>query len=305
MEDSRSRKTVRQFNCRDALWTIFEEMARELECSVDYLINEAMRQYAKSRRYAVPAAEQPGPSGQLPAPGAPPVGAPRSTPAGGLPPRPAGPPPRPGMPGGAMPTRPSPLPGSSPAMPGQPAMPPRPAGPGSAPPPGRQSLFPLDARTTSPAARGPEPQQPGGMAPETDAFAQLRRTGGIVPSQQPLASPPPSAQPPGAVSFEVAKAASTGQGRAPLYIIFNGQRIPIRKEQFIIGRGLKTSDLAIKDTNISRRHAAVLFHNGAYYIKDLNSTNGIEYNGMRIDSKRIEEGDMFKICDYEFRFTYQ
>ena len=88
MEDSRSRKTVRQFNCRDALWTIFEEMARELECSVDYLINEAMRQYAKSRRYAVPAAEQPGQSAPLPAPGAPPVGAPRSTPAGGPPPRP-------------------------------------------------------------------------------------------------------------------------------------------------------------------------------------------------------------------------
>ncbi|MBN1773490.1 MAG: FHA domain-containing protein [Deltaproteobacteria bacterium] len=299
MEDSRSRKTVRQFNCRDALWTIFEEMARELECSVDYLINEAMRQYAKSRRYAVPAAEQPGASGPLPAPGAPPVGAPRSTPAGGLPPRPAGPP-RPGMPGGAMPTRPSPLPGSGPAMPGGPGLPPRPLAAGSAPPPGRQSLFPLDGRATSPAAH--RPGSP--VAPETDAFAQMRRTGGLVQAPAPLAPPPPQ-QPAGAVSFEVAKAASTGQGRAPLYIIFNGQRIPIRKEQFIIGRGLKTSDLAIKDTNISRRHAAVLFHNGAYYIKDLNSTNGIEYNGMRIDSKRIEEGDMFKICDYEFRFTYQ
>lgn len=301
MEDSRARKTVRQFNCRDALWAIFEEMARELECSVDYLINEAMRQYAKSRRYAVPAAEQPGAAAPLPAPGAPPAGAPRATPAGGLPPRPAGPPPpRPGMPGGAMPTRPSPLPGAPPAMPGQPGLPPRPMGAGSAPPPARQSLFPLDGRATSPVAPPPAAAPPG-VAPETDAFAQLRRTGGLDPAAAPAAPPPQ----PGAVSFEVAKAASTGQGRAPLYIIFNGQRIPIRKEQFIIGRGLKTSDLAIKDTNISRRHAAVLFHNGAYYIKDLNSTNGIEYNGMRIDSKRIEEGDVFKICDYEFRFTYQ
>lgn len=297
MEDSRARKTVRQFNCRDALWTIFEEMARELECSVDYLINEAMRQYAKSRRYAVPAAEQPG-AAPVPAPGAPPVGAPRATPAGGLPPRPVGPPPRPGMPGAGVPTRPSPLPGAPPAVPGQVGLPPRPVGPGSAPPPGRQSLFPLDGRATSPVV----PSQPAaGVAPETDAFAQLRRTGGLPQAPAPSAASPQA----GAVSFEVAKAASTGQGRAPLYIIFNGQRIPVRKEQFIIGRGLKTSDLAIKDTNISRRHAAVLFHNGAYYIKDLNSTNGIEYNGMRIDSKRIEEGDVFKICDYEFRFTYQ
>ena len=182
-------------------------------------------------------------------------------------------------------------------------MPPRPVLPGAPPPPGRQSLFPIDARATSPQPSTPpapvESALPG-LAPETDAFAQLRRTG-VAPavSQQPAAS---AGAPP---AYEVAKTSSTGQGRAPLYIIFNNQRIPVRKEQFIIGRGLKTSDLAIKDTNISRRHAAVLFHNGAYYIKDLNSTNGIEYNGMRIDSKRVEEGDSFKICDYEFRFTYQ
>ena len=294
MEDSRSRKTVRQFNCRDALWTIFEEMARELECSVDYLINEAMRQYAKSRRYAVPAAEQPGVSGPVPVM----PGAPRATPPGALPPRP----PRPTtqVPG----QRPSPLPAAPPPVAGQAAMPPRPVLPGAPPPPGRQSLFPIDARATSPqpsSPPAPAESAPPGIAPETDAFAQLRRTGvaPAVPQQQP---PQAAGAPP---SYEVAKTSSTGQGRAPLYIIFNNQRIPVRKEQFIIGRGLKTSDLAIKDTNISRRHAAVLFHNGAYYIKDLNSTNGIEYNGMRIDSKRIEEGDSFKICDYEFRFTYQ
>ena len=40
-------------------------------------------------------------------------------------------------------------------------------------------------------------------------------------------------------------------------------------------------------------------------IEDLGSTNGIEYNGMRIDNKRIEEGDVFHICDYELRFSYQ
>ena len=90
-----------------------------------------------------------------------------------------------------------------------------------------------------------------------------------------------------------------------LYLIFNGQKIPVTKEQFIIGRGLKTSDLAIKDGNISRKHVAIIFHNGAYYIKDLGSVNGIEYGGKRIDSKRIEENDVFHICDYELRFTYQ
>ena len=90
-----------------------------------------------------------------------------------------------------------------------------------------------------------------------------------------------------------------------LYLIYNGHRYPISKDQFIIGRGSKTSDLAIKDGNISRKHAAVIRRNGTYYIKDLGSTNGIDYKGMRIDNKRVDEGDIFHICDYELRFTYR
>src|SRR5688500_13045428 len=46
-----NKKTLRQFQCRDYLWEIFEQMSAELECSTDYLINEAMRQYARSRNY--------------------------------------------------------------------------------------------------------------------------------------------------------------------------------------------------------------------------------------------------------------
>jgi hypothetical protein len=61
----------------------------------------------------------------------------------------------------------------------------------------------------------------------------------------------------------------------------------------------------IKDGNISRKHAAVVRRNGTYFIKDLGSTNGIDFKGMRIDNKRIDEGDVFHLCDYELRFTYK
>ena len=97
-----------------------------------------------------------------------------------------------------------------------------------------------------------------------------------------------------------------GAGGGPtLFLIYNGQRYPVTKDQFIIGRGSKTSDLPIKDGNISRKHAAVIRRNGTFYIKDLGSTNGIDYKGMRIDNKRIDEGDVFHLCDYELRFTYR
>src|SRR5215471_11725154 len=46
-----NKKSPRTFQCRDMLWETFEQMARELECSVDYLINEAMKQYARQRSY--------------------------------------------------------------------------------------------------------------------------------------------------------------------------------------------------------------------------------------------------------------
>ncbi len=90
-----------------------------------------------------------------------------------------------------------------------------------------------------------------------------------------------------------------------LYLVFQSQKYLVDKEQFIIGRGSKSSDLPIRDGNISRKHAAVIRRNGAYFIKDLGSTNGIDYNGVRIDNKRIEEGDVFNICDYELRFTFR
>jgi pSer/pThr/pTyr-binding forkhead associated (FHA) protein len=88
-------------------------------------------------------------------------------------------------------------------------------------------------------------------------------------------------------------------------VIFNGQKIPVNKAEFVIGRGSKTADLPIKDGNISRRHAAIVFENGGFYMRDLGSTNGIEFAGQRVDNKPIQEGDVFQLCDYELRFTYR
>jgi pSer/pThr/pTyr-binding forkhead associated (FHA) protein len=96
-----------------------------------------------------------------------------------------------------------------------------------------------------------------------------------------------------------------GGAMPSLFVIFNGQKYPVQKEEFIIGRGNKTADLPIKDGNISRRHAAIIFQNGGFYMKDLGSTNGIEFQGRRVDTKRIEEGDVYQLCDYELRCTYR
>jgi hypothetical protein len=91
-----------------------------------------------------------------------------------------------------------------------------------------------------------------------------------------------------------------------LFLYFNGQRYAVDpREDFIIGRASSGCHLTIKDVNVSRRHAAIAYRNGSYYLQDLGSMNGIDHKGERVDHKRIEEGDLFHICDYELRFTFQ
>src|SRR5579872_949999 len=62
-----SKKTMRHFYCRDVLWETFEQMANDFDCSIDYLVNEAMRFYARSKNYqagTVPPTQPPPPSPQ-------------------------------------------------------------------------------------------------------------------------------------------------------------------------------------------------------------------------------------------------
>jgi hypothetical protein len=117
--------------------------------------------------------------------------------------------------------------------------------------------------------------------------------------------PPQELSPPVAELPADQEIISDGSEAPPLYLVFENQKYLIDKEQFIIGRGAKSSDLPIRDGNISRKHAAVIRRSGAYFIKDLGSTNGIDFNGTRIDNKRIDEGDVYTICDYRLKFTYR
>lgn len=252
-----SKKTMRHFYCRDVLWGTFEQMANDFDCSIDYLINEAMRFYARSKNYNSSAVPNHMPQQQAVGMGGAPVGGPMGGQAG--------------MPGGQM--------GGM---------------PGGYPPPSAYSTNQPPVSGGRPPMGGGRPMGPQGAPPPPPMGGGAQRPG-VRPSQ-----PPPMGGGMGGGGYQPAMS-----GAPTLYLIYNNQRYPITKDQFIIGRGSKTSDLPIKDGNISRKHAAVIRRNGTFYIKDLGSTNGIDYKGMRIDNKRIDEGDVFHLCDYELRFTYR
>ncbi len=254
-----SKKTMRHFYCRDVLWETFEQMANDFDCSIDYLVNEAMRYYARSKNYQSPG--QPNMTG----------GAPVANNSG-----PTSYPPAKG-PGGNNNRQ---QPGTSP------------------PPPSNNTSAPTASAPAN--ARRPAPPTPGyaGNAGGNRPAASLSSGHGQPGMNGPGMHAPTPQQPP-------APMPQMGSAGPTLFLVYNGQRYPVTKDQFIIGRGSKTSDLPIKDGNISRKHAAVIRRNGTFYIKDLGSTNGIDYKGMRIDNKRIDEGDVFHLCDYELRFTYR
>ncbi|HVH99142.1 MAG TPA: FHA domain-containing protein [Enhygromyxa sp.] len=167
-----------------------------------------------------------------------------------------------------------------------------------------------DAKTPVPGAPpGPPPSaRPSG--PPTPSPAAGRATLPRPPGAPPGPPPPgPSRLPPPARASapppapEPAEDLAT-EGDRPLYLFFEGNWYTIDQEQFVIGRGSKFSDLPIKDANISRRHCAVVRRNGDYFIKDLGSTNGVEFAGQRVDDHRVEEGNVYYLCDHELRFSF-
>ncbi|MBA3393370.1 MAG: FHA domain-containing protein [Deltaproteobacteria bacterium] len=257
-----SKKTMRHFYCRDVLWETFEQMANDFDCSIDYLVNEAMRYYARSKNYQSPG------------------GAPNMTGGNAAV----------GNSGNSGPTGYPAKGGGGPERGGNTRQPP----PGTQPPPG-----PLSSGPTSQAPqRRPAPPTPGYAPAGGNNMSRPPMSTGGMGNSMASHNPAPQIHQPAAPIPQMSAGPT-------LFLIYNGQRYPVTKDQFIIGRGSKTSDLPIKDGNISRKHAAVIRRNGTFYIKDLGSTNGIDYKGMRIDNKRIDEGDVFHLCDYELRFTYR
>jgi pSer/pThr/pTyr-binding forkhead associated (FHA) protein len=87
-----------------------------------------------------------------------------------------------------------------------------------------------------------------------------------------------------------------------LAVVVAGRTYEIDKDRFVVGRGGLGSDLAIDDIAVSRQHALIEHAGDGYWLVDMGSTNGIEYQGERIARRRIAHGDRFRIGDHELEF---
>jgi hypothetical protein len=119
---------------------------------------------------------------------------------------------------------------------------------------------------------------------------------------------PPSQPQPGAtmvyrkpVETEAVSAEELGLGRELVSLTVNGTKHELEEGRAVIGRS-KDCDIQLSDPNVSRRHAEVRQEGAAYWVVDLDSTNGMEVNGRRQKRAKLRQGDRITLGSTDLVF---
>src|SRR6516162_1606773 len=83
-----------------------------------------------------------------------------------------------------------------------------------------------------------------------------------------------------------------------------GDPIPLIREVLSIGRR-ESCDICLRYPNISGVHAQLMFRNGYWYIRDMNSTNGVKVQGIRVQEKLLHPRDEVSIGKRKFLIDYE
>jgi hypothetical protein len=101
---------------------------------------------------------------------------------------------------------------------------------------------------------------------------------------------------------EAASAAELGVEREVAVLSWDGQQRRVDKRRVTLGRS-RDCDIQVEDPNVSRRHAELRQEGAAYWIVDLDSTNGIEVNGRRVKRAKLDSGDTFTVGSTDVTFS--
>jgi hypothetical protein len=120
----------------------------------------------------------------------------------------------------------------------------------------------------------------------------------------------PEAPPPGATMVYRPKSPPATQAATPedlgverevVTLTVDGTRHTVDQKSVVIGRS-KDCDIRLSDPNVSRRHAEVRQEGTAYWLIDLDSTNGSTVNGRRQQRARLENDDRITLGSTEIVF---
>ncbi len=88
--------------------------------------------------------------------------------------------------------------------------------------------------------------------------------------------------------------------------IGGGDPIPLLQKRLRIGRR-EGCDIVLNFSNISGHHALMEIEEGYWFIRDLNSRNGIKIDGKRILTgvrRRLDPGMVLQIAKYQYEVQY-
>jgi adenylate cyclase len=83
-----------------------------------------------------------------------------------------------------------------------------------------------------------------------------------------------------------------------------GDTIPLIRESLTVGRR-PSCDICLRFPNVSGVHCEFAHRNGYWYVRDLNSTNGVKVNGLRVEEKLLHPGDEVAIANRRFAIRYE
>ena len=129
------------------------------------------------------------------------------------------------------------------------------------------------------------------------------------PAEAPAGAPAPEAErgatmiyKPKQVPTEAMSAEEVDLAREVVTLTADGARHEIDKRRTLIGRS-KDCDVQLTDQNVSRRHAELRQEGAAYWLIDLDSTNGVVVNGRRLKRAKLENGDTITLGSTSLVFT--
>jgi adenylate cyclase len=83
-----------------------------------------------------------------------------------------------------------------------------------------------------------------------------------------------------------------------------GDPIPLLKKQLMAGRR-ESCDIVLRFANVSAHHCQLSVENGYWYVRDLQSRNGVKINDVRVDGqRRLDPGDILSIAKHKYRVEY-
>lgn len=83
-----------------------------------------------------------------------------------------------------------------------------------------------------------------------------------------------------------------------------GDVIPLTQSKLLVGRRSRC-DITLRYKNVSSHHCELNHRDGYWYVRDLDSSNGVKVNGMRVDSQCLMPGDEVMIASHAFKIEYQ